>query len=289
MAEYMGGGAAAVVVGRGGRECAVTSEDEEAESGSPGGGCTPGGAGGRVQKSGTATAAAMGTIDVARKPRGRPPGSKNKPKPPIVITREAENAMRPHVLELAAGCDVVENVARFAQRHHLGICVISGRGTVANVSLHNLTGVASSGRPNAGTITFHGRFDILSLSGTYLLPSSPSSHPPSSSFTISLAGAQGQVVGGTVAGSLIAASPVVLVAAAFNNPSYHRLPVNDDESGDARTSSGGGGNSVKKENDAEMETCSISMYNPLSCQIPHHDAFTWVAPPSSRPPPPPPY
>ncbi|KAF3794699.1 AT-hook motif nuclear-localized protein 17 [Nymphaea thermarum] len=286
MAEYMGGGAAAVVVGRGGRECGATSEDEEAESGSTGGGCTPGSAAGRVQRSSAATAAAtMGTIDVARKPRGRPPGSKNKPKPPIVITRDAENAMRPHVLELAAGCDVVESVARFAQRHHLGLCVISGRGTVANVSLHNSTAVASSGRSPAGTITFHGRFDILSLSGTYLLPSSPSSPPASSSFTISLAGAQGQVVGGTVAGSLVAASPVVLIAAAFNNPSFHRLPANDDESGDARTSSGGGGNGVKKETDAEMEACSMSMYNPLSCQLPHHDAFTWVSPSSSRPPP----
>lgn len=258
-----------VVVRRGGRECAPGSEEEEAESGSTGGGATA-----KMKK------ATMGGIDVARKPRGRPPGSKNKPKPPIVITRDAENAMRPHVLELCAGCDVVESVAQFARRHHLGLCVISGKGTVANVSLHHpaTAAGAQSGRPSATTLTFHGRFDILSLTGTYLLPTSPSS-PSTSSFTISLAGAQGQVVGGTVAGSLVAASPVVLIAAAFNNPSFHRLPA---EGEDVRMSSGGGGG-VKKENEAELEACPMSMYDPLSCQLPH-DAFTWV--PTSRAPPP---
>ena len=51
----------------------------------------------------------------ARKPRGRPLGSKNKPKPPVVVTRESEAAMRPVVLELAAGCDVVSAVAAFAR------------------------------------------------------------------------------------------------------------------------------------------------------------------------------
>ncbi|XP_031475555.1 AT-hook motif nuclear-localized protein 17-like [Nymphaea colorata] len=273
MAEYGGRGTALVVVGRGGRECAPASEEEEAESGSTGGGVTA-----KIKK-GT-----MGALDVARKPRGRPPGSKNKPKPPIVITRDAENAMRPHVLELCAGCDVVESVAQFARRHHLGLCVISGKGTVANVSLHHPATVAAgapSGRPSATTLTFHGRFDILSLTGTYLLPTSPSS-PSTSSFTISLAGAQGQVVGGTVAGSLVAASPVVLIAAAFNNPSFHRLPAEDE---DVRMNSGNGcvGGGVKKESETEMDACSMSMYNPLSCQLPH-DAFTWV-PPSRAPPP----
>ena len=55
----------------------------------------------------------------ARKPRGRPLGSKNKPKPPVVVTRESEAAMRPVVLELAAGCDVVSAVAAFARRRRV--------------------------------------------------------------------------------------------------------------------------------------------------------------------------
>ncbi|KAJ6930373.1 hypothetical protein NC652_014023 [Populus alba x Populus x berolinensis] len=40
------------------------------------------------------------TIEVVRRPRGRPPGSKNKPKPPVIITREPEPAMSPYILEV---------------------------------------------------------------------------------------------------------------------------------------------------------------------------------------------
>lgn len=36
-----------------------------------------------------------------RRPRGRPPGSKNKPKPPIFVTRDSPNALRSHVMEVA--------------------------------------------------------------------------------------------------------------------------------------------------------------------------------------------
>ncbi|KAF8370018.1 hypothetical protein HHK36_031949 [Tetracentron sinense] len=57
----------------------------------------------------------------------------------------------------------------------------------------------------------------------------PSSSIPSNGFTISLAGPQGQIVGGSVAGSLIAAGTVIVVAAAFVNPSYYRLPDEDEE------------------------------------------------------------
>nr|CAD1826276.1 unnamed protein product [Ananas comosus var. bracteatus] len=48
--------------------------------------------------------------------------------------------------------------------------------------------------------------------------------------SISLAGPQGQVVGGTVAGPLVAAGTVTVVAAAFSNPTFHRLPAEDDAS-----------------------------------------------------------
>nr|CAD1844271.1 unnamed protein product [Ananas comosus var. bracteatus] len=54
--------------------------------------------------------------DVNRRPRGRPAGSKNKAKPPIVITRDSANALRTHVMEVAGGCDVAESVAAFARR-----------------------------------------------------------------------------------------------------------------------------------------------------------------------------
>ncbi|KAL3610012.1 hypothetical protein D5086_001032 [Populus alba] len=76
-----------------------------------------------------------GDGEITRRPRGRPAGSKNKPKPPIIITRDSANALRTHLMEVADGCDIVESVATFARRRQRGVCIMSGTGTVTNVTL----------------------------------------------------------------------------------------------------------------------------------------------------------
>ncbi|KAL0309161.1 UNVERIFIED_CONTAM: AT-hook motif nuclear-localized protein 22 [Sesamum radiatum] len=157
--------------------------------------------------------------EVTRRPRGRPAGSKNKPKPPIIITRDSANALRSHVMEVANGCDIQESVSNFATRRQRGVCILSGSGTVTNVTLRQ------PAAPGA-VLTLHGRFEILSLSGSFLPPPAP---PAASSLTIYLAGAQGQVVGGTVVGPLLASGPVMIMAASFGNAAYERLPLEDDE------------------------------------------------------------
>lgn len=156
-----------------------------------------------------------------RRPRGRPPGSKNKQRPPIVITKESPNALRSHVLEISNGSDVSECIANFAQRRHRGVSVLSGSGIVTNVTLRQ---PAAPG----GVITLHGRFEILSLSGAFLPAPSP---PGASGLTVYLAGGQGQVVGGTVVGPLVASGPVIVIAATFSNATYERLPLEDEEAG----------------------------------------------------------
>ncbi|KAL6861553.1 hypothetical protein ACP4OV_017253 [Aristida adscensionis] len=157
---------------------------------------------------------------VMRRPRGRPAGSKNKPKPPVIITRDSASALRAHVLEVAAGCDVVESVAGFARRRQVGVCVLSGAGAVGNIALR---------QPGAGpgaVVSLAGRFEILSLCGSFLPPPAP---PSATGLTVYVSGGQGQVVGGAVAGPLIATGPVVIVAACFGNAAYERLPLDDDE------------------------------------------------------------
>nr|GME05167.1 AT-hook motif nuclear-localized protein 23-like [Ipomoea batatas] len=37
----------------------------------------------------------------------------NKPKPPVIITRESANTLRAHILEIGSGCDVFDCVATF--------------------------------------------------------------------------------------------------------------------------------------------------------------------------------
>ncbi|EOY24520.1 PPC domain - like 8 [Theobroma cacao] len=160
-----------------------------------------------------------GEGEITRRPRGRPAGSKNKPKPPIIITRDSANALRTHVMEIGDGCDIVESVATFARRRQRGVCIMSGTGTVTNVTLRQ---PASAG----AIVTLHGRFEILSLAGSFLPPPAP---PAATGLTIYLAGGQGQVVGGSVVGTLICSGPVVIMAASFSNAAYERLPLEEEE------------------------------------------------------------
>lgn len=169
----------------------------------------------------------------ARRARGRPPGSKNKPKPPVIITRESANTLRAHILEVSGGADVFESVAAYARRRQRGVCVLSGSGTVTNVTLRQ---PAAAG--GGAAVALHGRFEILSLSGSFLPPPAP---PGATSLTVYLAGGQGQVIGGNVVGALIAAGPVIVIASSFTNVAYERLPLEEDDALQISQNSGGGG------------------------------------------------
>ncbi|KAI3867079.1 hypothetical protein MKW98_029613 [Papaver atlanticum] len=196
------------------------SEDDEGSSGLRGKKRDRGGGGDEHSDgNGQEMVSITGEGEITRRPRGRPAGSKNKPKPPIIITRDSANALRAHVMEIANGCDVGESVAAFARRRQRGVCILSGSGTVTNVTLRQ------PAAPGA-IVTLHGRFEILSLSGSFLPPPAP---PSATGLTIYLAGGQGQVVGGSVVGQLLASGPVVIMAASFGNAAYERLPLEDEE------------------------------------------------------------
>ncbi|XP_062100126.1 AT-hook motif nuclear-localized protein 23-like [Humulus lupulus] len=144
------------------------------------------------------------------RPRGRPPGSKNKPKPPMIITRESANTLQAHILEVRSGCDVFNSVATYVRKRQRGICVLSESGTVTNVTLWQ---PAATG----AVVTLHGRFEILSLLGSFLPLPAP---PGTTSLTVFLASGQGQLVSGNVVEALIAVGPVIVVASSFTNVAY---------------------------------------------------------------------
>jgi predicted DNA-binding protein with PD1-like motif len=214
-----------------------------------------------------------GAIEVStRRPRGRPPGSKNKPKPPIFVTRDSPNALRSHVMEITNGADVAESVAQFARRRQRGVCVLSGSGTVTNVSLRQPSAPAA-------VMALHGRFEILSLTGSFLPGPAP---PGSTGLTIYLAGGQGQVVGGSVVGPLLASGSVMVMAATFSNATYERLPLEDEEEGGGPNVQGGvaGGTSPPEIGGGGMgEASSMPVYNNLPPNLVpnggqlNHDAY----------------
>ncbi|KAF3558202.1 hypothetical protein F2Q69_00010740 [Brassica cretica] len=133
-------------------------------------------------------------------------------------------------MEVANGCDVMESVTVFARRRQRGVCVLSGNGAITNVTIRQPATVPGGG---SSVVNLHGRFEILSLSGSFLPPPAP---PAASGLTIYLAGGQGQVVGGSVVGPLMASGPVVIMAASFGNAAYERLPLEEEDQEEQQTS-----------------------------------------------------
>ncbi|CAL9054028.1 AT-hook motif nuclear-localized protein 10-like isoform X2 [Musa acuminata AAA Group] len=145
--------------------------------------------------------------DATKKPRGRPPGSGNK-KQKLGALGSSGTGFTPHVITVTAGEDVFSKIMSFSQHGSRAICILSANGAISNVTLRQ---PATSG----GTVTYEGRFEILSLSGSFLLSESGGQRSRTGGLSVSLAGPDGRVLGGGVAGLLMAASPVQVVMGSF--------------------------------------------------------------------------
>uniref|UniRef100_A0A0D9XF54 AT-hook motif nuclear-localized protein n=1 Tax=Leersia perrieri TaxID=77586 RepID=A0A0D9XF54_9ORYZ len=145
------------------------------------------------------------------KKRGRPKGSTNKKRhvPSFGDIGSAGAGFAPHVIFVKAGEDVSAKIMSFSQHGTRGVCVLSANGAISNVTLRQ---AATSG----GTVTYEGRFEILSLSGSFLLTENGGHRSRTGGLSVSLAGPDGRVLGGGVAGLLTAASPVQIVVGSFN-------------------------------------------------------------------------
>lgn len=114
----------------------------------------------------------------------------------------------PHIITVHAGEDVTMKIISFSQQGPRGICILSANGVISSVTLRQPD---SSG----GTLTYEGRFEILSLSGSFVLSETAGIRNRCGGMSVSLASPDGRVVGGGVAGMLVAASPVQIVVGSF--------------------------------------------------------------------------
>lgn len=158
----------------------------------------------------------------SKRPRGRPRGSKNKPKN-ILVTEQIDNIMEPITLGIPARNDIVESLISFAQSRNASITVLSGSGPVADVTLlHNVS--------RAPTPPIKGPFNIISLKGTYInpncghVPPHAITNPPCSSFSIVLCGDQGQAFHGTIGGKVKAVGYVKVTATLLRNLCFTNEP-----------------------------------------------------------------
>ncbi|XP_016453556.1 AT-hook motif nuclear-localized protein 10 [Nicotiana tabacum] len=142
-----------------------------------------------------------------KKARGRPPGSSKK--------QQMDNSFgstgfgfTPHIITVKTGEDVASKIMSFSQNGPRAVCILSASGAISNVTLRQ---AATSG----GTATYEGRFDILSLSGSFLLSEIGGQRSRTGGLSLSLAGSDGRIFGGCVAGVLTAASPVQVIVGSF--------------------------------------------------------------------------
>ncbi|KAK1361014.1 AT-hook motif nuclear-localized protein [Heracleum sosnowskyi] len=113
-----------------------------------------------------------------------------------------------HIITVTAGEDVSMRIMSFSQQGSRAICVLAANGAISNVTLR---------QPNSsgGTLTYEGRFEILSLSGSFMPTDNGGTKSISGGMSVSLAGPDGRVTGGGLAGLLIAAGPVQVVIGSF--------------------------------------------------------------------------
>ncbi|GFP93890.1 putative DNA-binding protein escarola [Phtheirospermum japonicum] len=173
---------------------------------------------------------------VARRPRGRPPGSKNKPKPPVHHhPRERQHPPGPHT-------GGRRRLRRLRGGRHLRAPAAAGD---LRAQRHRHRQQRQPPAARRGGERPHAPRPLRDPVPVRLVPPAAGA-PGATSLTIYLAGAQGQVVGGNVVGALIAAGPVIIIAASFTNVAYERLPLEEEEGLQmqpaAPPSSGGNGN-----------------------------------------------
>ncbi|XP_057473753.1 AT-hook motif nuclear-localized protein 6-like [Actinidia eriantha] len=155
-----------------------------------------------------------GDFSAWKQGRGRPIDSFKK-KHKLVFETPGEQVaysvganFTPHVITVNAGEDVTMKVISFSQQGSRAICILSANGAVSNVTLR---------QPNSsgGTLTYEGRFEILSLTGSFMPTFSGGTKSRSGGMSVSLAGPDGRVLGGGLAGLLVAAGPVQVVVGSF--------------------------------------------------------------------------
>lgn len=111
----------------------------------------------------------------------------------------------PHVVSVTAGEDVGQKLMSFMQQSKQEMCVLSASGSISNASLRQ---PATSG----GNITYEGRFDILSLCGSYVRTDFGGT---TGGLSVCLSSNDGQIIGGGIDGALIAAGPVQVIVGTF--------------------------------------------------------------------------
>ncbi|KAH6809616.1 AT hook motif DNA-binding family protein [Perilla frutescens var. frutescens] len=128
--------------------------------------------------------------------------------PGVDMAYSVGGSFTPHVITVNAGEDINMKIISFSQQGSRAICILAANGAISNVTLRQSN---SSG----GTLTYEGRFEILSLTGSFMPSDDGLTKSRSGGMSVSLVGPDGRIFGGGLAGMLVAAGPVQVVIGSF--------------------------------------------------------------------------
>ncbi|XP_051187331.2 putative disease resistance protein RGA3 [Lolium perenne] len=152
-------------------------------------------------------------------------GSNKKLKSSIPMNQDGPtppSSVRSHLLEIAAGADIMEEVAAVASRQQRSVLVLSGDGVIVNPILR---------QKRSGVVRFPGLFQIISMSGVFAVSSTCSTG--FAELTVCLTEGQGDVIEGVAVGKFMAASLVMIKLATWSSATNERLPETSDKPADA--------------------------------------------------------
>ncbi|CAH8305999.1 unnamed protein product [Eruca vesicaria subsp. sativa] len=128
---------------------------------------------------------------------------------PVAATSEVVgSSFTPHVLTVNAGEDVTMKIMTFSQQGSRAICILSANGPVSSVTLRQ-------SMTSAGTLTYEGHFEILSLTGSFITSETGGLRSRAGGMSVSLAEQDGRVFGGGLAGLFVAAGRVQVMVGTF--------------------------------------------------------------------------
>uniref|UniRef100_M8CSG1 AT-hook motif nuclear-localized protein n=1 Tax=Aegilops tauschii TaxID=37682 RepID=M8CSG1_AEGTA len=187
----------------------------------------------------------------------------------------------PHVIIIPSGEDVAARIMSFSQQGPRAVCIMSASGAVSTATLHQDAGSGSvvkyeklCSRYSKLSVflptNFYqlltefgltGRFEILCLSGSYLVIDDGVTRTRNGGLCIALCGADHRVIGGSVGGVLTAAGTVQVIVGSFmyagskksrkGKAGQEPAAAEEEQTGDANGGRGGDGVGVGGEAEEE--------------------------------------
>ncbi|XP_058782940.1 AT-hook motif nuclear-localized protein 10-like [Vicia villosa] len=149
------------------------------------------------------------STNTQKKRRGRPYSSRNqKPRMNIVYGMNM-SSLKSHMIIVNTEENVLEKITAFIYSLSKNVTIISSNGTISKVRF-------SQSPSSAETVTYEGRFEILSLKGSVFVGTNKSEQEIVAAIKGSFVSlSNGRVFGGKIDGVLIAATPVQIILGSF--------------------------------------------------------------------------